>query len=74
MMPTKPMGPPTETARAGGEHDPPKNAIRCARSMSTTAVPAASAPSASRLSGRARNANAAKAIATSGSADRMGRS
>ena len=59
-MPTKPIGPPTDTA-APVASDPLKNATRCARSTSTPARAAASAPRLSRFSGRASQANAANA-------------
>ena len=66
-MPTKPMGPPTETA-APVASDAAKNAMRCARTTFTPRAPAASAPRLSRFSGRASQANAANATTTSGSA------
>ena len=67
MMPTKPMGPPTETA-APVASEAAKNATRCARTTLTPRVPAASALMLSRFSGRASQANPAKATSTSGSA------
>ena len=72
MMPTKPIGPPTETA-APVASDAVKNATRWASSTLTPREPAASAPSVSRLSGRASQANPRNATTTSGSAATIGR-
>ena len=71
MMPTNPIGPPTDTA-APVASDAEKNATRWARTTLTPRVPAASAPMLSRFSGRASHAKAMNATATSGSADRIG--
>ena len=67
MIPTKPIGPPTETA-APVASDALKNAARCARVTLTPRVSALSVPRLSRFSGRASHAKTANATTTSGSA------
>ena len=60
MMPTNPIGPPTETA-APVASEALKNATRCARATSRPRDSALSGPSESRFSGRASQANATNA-------------
>ena len=71
MMPTKPIGPPIDTA-APVASEALKNAARCALATSSPRDSALSGPSESRLSGRASHANTANATTIVGSAARIG--
>ena len=71
MMPTKPIGPPIDTA-APVASDALKKAARCARATSSPRDSALSAPSDSRFSGRASQAKTAERHAIVGTAARIG--
>ena len=71
MMPTKPIGPPIDTA-APVASDALRKAARCAFATSRPRDSALSGPSDSRFSGRASHANTAKAGIIVGSAARIG--